>query len=422
VVAVEGQILCVGEKSVALMDESNVNTRRAYGLVVAATTTYVALMFVWFSVPAYLSVVAGEVGLSSLQAGLLVGAVPLTYVPLALFSGIVVDRKGPGVSLAAGTLLFGGAQVGRSAATEFLPLFVLTVVVGVGATTITFGLPKLVSLLFPPTRTGFPSTIYLVGASAGSALVFSVGRPVLGPMLGGWRPLFLWSGVATVLLGVGWYAVARSAGVDALVAGGDALTVEGALADLRHLLTHRELQLVVVIGSMYLLVTHSLQGWLPVVLESRGLSAGAAGETTALFVVAIALGTFVVPTAADRLSARRLALVACGGTLVLGITGIVVGGVGPLLLVAIVVVGVGTGGISAIVRAIPPELDGVGVEFTGAAVGFIFAVGEVGGFLGPVAIGTLHDWTGSYVPGLGLLALAGVVVVVAGGALVRRSV
>jgi nitrate/nitrite transporter NarK len=90
--------------------------------------------------------------------------------------------------------------------------------------------------------------------------------------------------------------------------------------------------------------------------------------------------------------------------------------------VAIVVVGVGTGGISAIVRAIPPELDGVGVEFTGAAVGFIFAVGEVGGFLGPVAIGTLHDWTGSYVPGLGLLALAGVVVVVAGGALVRRSV
>lgn len=404
------------------MDDSIAGGRRAYGVVVVATATYVALMFIWFSVPAYLSVIAAEVGLTSLQAGLLVGAVPLTYIPLALASGIVVDRKGPGTSLAVGTLLFGGAQIGRSVATEFLPLFALTVVVGVGATTITFGLPKLVSILFPPTRTGFPSTIYLIGASGGSALVFSVGRPVLGPLLGGWRPLFLYSGVVALFVAVLWYAVARWVGVDAAVAHTDALTVRGAVADLGRLLAHRELQLVVVIGAMYLLVTHSLQGWLPVVLESRGFSAGIAGETTALFVVAIALGTLVVPTVADRFAVRRLALVACGATLAVGVTGIVVGGASVLLLGAVVVVGVGTGGISAIVRAIPPELDGVGVEFTGTAVGFIFAVGEIGGFLGPVAIGTFHDTTGSYAPGLGLLALAGVVVVAAGTVLVRRPV
>lgn len=390
---------------------------RAYGVVVAAKFTYVALMFVWFSVPAYLAVITAEVGLTSFQSGLLVGAVPLTYIPLALFSGIVVDRKGPGVSLTIGALLFGSAQIGRSVATDFGLLFVYTVVIGVGATTITFGLPKLVSLLFPPKRTGFPSTIYLIGAW--STLVFGVGRPVVGPWLGGWRPLFFWSGIVAIGVALSWYAITRSTDVDALVSETDSLTISGALDDLKHLLTHGELQLVVIIGSMYLLVTHSLQGWLPVVLESRGVSPGIAGATTALFVIAIALGTFVVPTTADRFSVRRLALVACGAGVSLGIVGILVRSAIAFLAAAVTAVGIGVGGISSIVRAIPPELEGVGAEFTGTAVGIIFAVGEIGGFLGPVVIGILHDVTGSYTPGLALLGIAGVVVVVAGGYLLR---
>lgn len=394
--------------------------RWSYGLVVTATFSYVALMFIWFSIPAYLSVITDEVGLTSLEAGLLVGAVPLTYIPLALISGIIVDSKGPGVSLAAGAVLFGGAQIGRSVATGFASLFVFTTLIGVGATTITFGLPKLVSILFPPKRTGFPSTIYLLGASGGSALVFGVGRPVFGPWLGGWRPLFFWSGIVAIAIAAGWYTVAKWAKIDARVSDANSLSVERALEDLKHLLTHRELQLVVVIGSMYLLIMHSLQGWLPVILESRGFSPSIAGKITGILVIAIALGTFVVPTAADRLSARRKALVACGVIVSTGILGIVISSAVIPLVGAVIIVGFGVGGISSIVRAIPPELEGVGVEFTGAAVGFIFAVGEIGGFLGPVVIGTLHCITGSYTPGLAILGLAGLVVVIAGGYLLRH--
>lgn len=401
------------------MVDSGEANRRAYGLVVAATLTYVALMFIWFSVPAYLSVITEEVGLTSLEAGLLVGAVPLTYIPVALISGIIVDSKGPGVSVAVGALLFGGAQIGRSVADGFASLFVFTVLIGVGATAITFGLPKLVSMLFPPQRTGFPSTIYLLGASGGSALVFGVGRPTVGPWLGGWRPFLLWSGVIAVGIAAGWYAIAKWAKVDAQVSNVNALSIDRALIDLKHLLTHRELQFVVIIGSMYLLVTHSLQGWLPVILESRGFSPGIAGKVTGILVIAIALGTFVVPTVADQLSVRRKALVACGAIVSTGVLALVITAALIPVAGAVIIVGFGVGGISSIVRAIPPDLEGVGVEFTGAAVGFIFAVGEIGGFLGPVVIGSLHGATGSYTPGLAILALAGLVVVIAGGFLVR---
>jgi cyanate permease len=151
---------------------------------------------------------------------------------------------------------------------------------------------------------------------------------------------------------------------------------------------------VVVVGAMYLLASHGVQGWLPTVLESRGVSPGLAGQSTSLFVAAYAVGIFVVPAVADRYEVRPTALSVCGGVFCVGMLGIVAAdGIGPALLGSIVVAGVGVGGLSPLVRAIPPALDGIGARLTGTAVGFIFAVGEIGGFLGPVLVGTVHDLT-----------------------------
>ncbi|QCC59264.1 MFS transporter [Natrinema thermotolerans] len=398
--------------------------RRAYAAVVVGTLGYTCLMFVWFSLPAYLSTIIDNLGLSGTQAGVVAGAVPLTYIPIALFSGVVVDRIGPGRSLAAGVLIYGTAQVARSAATGFPSLLAATLAIGVGATAITFGLPKLVSVLFPPDETGLPSSIYLVGASTGTASVFAVGRPVLGPLLGGWRPLFFWSGVVAIAYGLLWLGVAHRLGIDARNrAANDADDADSSLSpaaiarDLKLVLTHRELQLVVVVGTMYLLIAHGTQSWLPTLLEARGYSAGRAGRMTSLLVAANVVGVVTVPAVADRLGVRRTALIGCGLIATVGLSGVISSGLGLLLLGSVLVTGFGFGGLSPLIRAIPPELEGIGARLTGTAVGFIFAVGEIGGFLGPVLVGTLYDRTGSYAPGLGLLAVAGLVVAVAGSVL-----
>ncbi|QSX00269.1 CynX/NimT family MFS transporter [Haloterrigena alkaliphila] len=399
------------------MGRSSADYRREYALVALGALSYTCLMFVWFSLPAYLPVIIDEVGLSGTQAGVLAGAVPLTYIPLALFSGIAVDRIGPGRSLAAGVLIYGVAQIARSAAPGFPSLLATTLLLGVGATAITFGLPKLVGVLFPPEKTGRPSSIYLVGASAGSALVFGVGRPVIGPWLGGWRPLFFWSGVVAVAYGLAWLVVAQRARIDDRMADDDGFSLESVVADLRLVLSHRELQLVVVIGTMYLLLNHGLQGWLPTLLESRGLPTGTAGRATSLLIAAYVGGVLAVPELADRFGARRSALMGCGTVAFVGILGVIAGDTGPLLVAGIVVTGLGVGGVSPLVRAIPPDLEGIGARLTGTAVGFIFAVGEIGGFVGPVLVGALRDATGSFVPGLAVLAGGALVVVAAGAAL-----
>ncbi|QFU84139.1 MFS transporter [Natronorubrum aibiense] len=388
--------------------------RQEYSLVVLAAGSYTCLMFVWFSLPAFLSAIIADLDLSSTQAGILAGAVPLTYIPLALFSGLAVDRVGPGRSLAVGVLIYGIAQFVRSSAAGFPSLLAATLLLGVGATAITFGLPKLVGVLFPPEATGRPSAIYLIGASAGSALVFAVGRPVLGPWLGGWRPLFFWSGVVAVGYGLCWLLVTWRVDIDGRMADTDSFSLESIVDDLRLVLSHRELRLVVVIGTMYLLLHHGLQGWLPTVLESRGLSPGIAGQATSLLIGAYVVGVLVVPALADRFTARRLALMGCGSVAFLGVAGMILGEVGIGVAVGIVFAGFGIGGVSPLVRAIPPALEGIGARLTGTAVGFIFAVGEIGGFFGPMLIGVFHDVTGSFVPGLLMLSAGALVVVLAG--------
>jgi cyanate permease len=388
---------------------------RAYALLVAGTLVYTSLMFSWFSLPAYLPTIIEDVGLTDTQAGILAGAVPLTYIPLALFSGLAVDRVGPGRSLFVALVCIGFSQAARSVAPGFLGLLGTTLALGVGATLVTFGLPKLVSVLFPPADTGVPSSVYLVGASAGTAAAFSLGRPLVGPALGGWRELFFWTGVVILGYAVVWLVVVwRSRLGTVQTPSSEELPM---LADLKTVLVHPQLRLVVVLGVTYLLIIHGLQGWLPTILETRGLSADRAGQTTTLLVGANVVGVLTIPGLADRLDARRGAIVAASAVAGVGVVGIISGGATALAVAGIVGAGLGVGGLSPMVRAIPPALEGIGPRLTGTAVGLVFAVGEIGGFAGPFLIGLLRDSTGSFVPGLAVLAASGLAAVLAGARL-----
>jgi nitrate/nitrite transporter NarK len=51
------------------------------------------------------------------------------------------------------------------------------------------------------------------------------------------------------------------------------------------------------------------------------------------------------------------------------------------------------------------EMPEIGGERIGTVVGLFFAVGEIGGFLGPFLMGYIRDITGSFLPGILLLAI-----------------
>lgn len=388
-------------------------------LLVLGGVAYACLMFSWFVLPAYLTTLIVEFDLSGTQAGVLAGAVPFTYIPLALVTGLVVDRVGARRGIGAAVLVFGVAQCVRGFAPDYPALLGSTLLLGVGATGITFGLPKLASELYASERVGRASSVYLVGAYAGTASAFGLGRPILGPGLGGWRPLFVASGLASLAFAAVWVVAARIAPPGEF--GGDdrsAFTLASLRGDVAAVVGHRDLRLLVVVGTMYLLVGHGMQGWLVAILEARGFAPGVAGTVTSLLVVAQVVGVLVIPVLAERLGRRRQGLVACCVAAAVGVSGLLAAPGRALLLVApVVLVGVGLGGMSPLIRAIPVELDRIGPSLTATAVGLIFAVGEVGGFVGPVLVGSLRDLTGSFAPGIGVLATGAAVAALAGSRL-----
>ena len=377
---------------------------------------YGTLMFVWFSLPAYLSPIIDALGLSGTQAGVLTGAIQLTYIPLGLLSGLVVDRMGARLGIGVGVALAGIGQLGRSFASEFPTMLALTLLMGVGATGLTFGLPKLAAELYPSELVGRAASVYLLVSYAGSATAFSVGRPIVGPALGGWRPLFAASGTAAIVFAGLWAIAAWYVPPGRHADGGDGtFELRSLSADIRAVVGHRDMLLLIVLGTMYLFVLHGTQGWLVTVLETRGVDPEIAGSVTALLVVGQAVGVVSVPVFAERFGRMRIALAGCGIVGSLGALGLLAT---PSVVLALAVpvffVGFGMGGLSPLVRSVPVELEGIGPSLTGTAVGLVFAVGQVGGFSGPALIGTLRDLTGSFTPGLVLAASAALVAALAG--------
>lgn len=389
------------------------SNRWNYVALALGSASYACLLFVWFLLPAFLSPVIADLGLAGWQAGVLVGAVPLTYVPLSLLSGLAIDRVGPRLGIGLGLSIFGLAGAVRGLATGFPSMLALTLLLGVGATGITFGLPKLVAALFERERIGSASTVYVLGSYAGSAGAFAVGRPLLGPALGGWRPAFLFSGLAVIGFSAVWFlATAR---VDFSNDDGRTFSPGSLREDAGRVLHSRAMLLLVAIGTAYLLANHGLQGWLVTLFETRGVRPALAGLTTTVLVAGQVVGALSLPPLSDRLSARRPAVVLSGALVAVGTLTLLLSGTAlPVAAAGIVAVGIGLGGVGPLLRAIPVELEGIGPELTATAVGFVFAVGEVGGFLGPFLVGSLRDLTGSFTPGLTVIALAGVAIAAAG--------
>lgn len=400
------------------MDHSPTRIENA-ALLAVGGLGYGALLFVWFALPASLRPIIEQLGLTGTQAGVLAGAVPLTYIPIGLASGLFIDRLGARLGVGGGVALAGLAQIGRGYAPGFYSMLALTLLMGVGATGITFGMPKLASELYPTDRVGRAASVYLVGSYAGSASVFAFGRSVLTPTLGGWRPLFVVSGlgtlgVAAVWALLAWYVPPGSHETD--TEGG--FSVASLAEDLQSVAGHRDLQLLVLLGTMYLFVLHGVQGWLVTILETRGVAVAVAGQVTSLLVVGQVVGVLFVPVVAERLDRTRESLIVCGGLSCVGALGLLANpGVVSLLAVPVGLVGFGMGGLSPLIRAIPVELEGIGPELTATAVGLVFAVGEIGGFLGPVLVGALRDTTGSFTPGLVAVAVGTLIAAGAGAAM-----
>ncbi len=316
----------------------------------------------WVLVGALGAYIAADLGLSSMQKGLMVAVPPLGGAGFRLLLGPLSDRMGIkrlGLTTLALTLL--PLLWAATLATTFIQVLGVGLLLGVAGASFAVALP-LASRWYPPEHQGL--ALGIAGAGNSGTVIAALAAPRLAK-----EP----PRAATATPSGGSLSLLRD--VDPRWLCGFYLVTFGAFV--------------------------GLSGYLPIFFVDRfGLTKVAAGGFAALCAVAGSLLRPVGGVLADRVGGTRVlaaVLTVAAGTAALLATLPVLGVTVALLVILLGVLGMGNGAVFQLVgRRVP--------ERVGAMTGLVGAAGGVGGFLLPFGFGWLASSTGTFAAGFAVLA------------------
>lgn len=125
---------------------------------------YFSFTFTWNGLAALMPNILTDLQLSSLKTGVLLSTVAGVIAFSWGLMGPAVDHVKPATAMVAGVAVLGVAGIARAAVSRFPGLFVAMVVVALGGSTVTYGLPRAISSWFPTDEAGTPLGIVTVGA------------------------------------------------------------------------------------------------------------------------------------------------------------------------------------------------------------------------------------------------------------------
>lgn len=404
-----------------LVNRAGITDRRRWSIIgllfLASLINYLDRGAISVSLP----LIAHDFTLNPTEKGVLLSAFFWSYAAMQVPIGWASDRFNLRWLYAAAFAIWSCAQGLAGAARTFSFLVATRVVLGVGESIYLPGGTKIVTLLFPPEKRGFPSGIFDFGTRCGMALGVA-----LVPLLlvrEGWRISFAIIGIAGLLWLIPWFAVVpRRLGGREAASGGTARSglntaaAPGAPKRKWRRLLNRDL-VGICLGFFcfdyywYLLVT-----WLPDYLVTvRHLTVLRAGVYSAAPFLVFGVSEPVGGWIADRLIRRgwdetrtRKGLVTLGlltGLFLIPAEHVAGAPMAMLLIMGASLVGLSTGNLIVILQCCAPH------EEVGLWTGFENLFGNVAGVLAPLLTGILITRTGSYSPGFDLavfVLLAGI--------------
>lgn len=269
-----------------------------------------------------------------------------------------------------------------------------TVALGCGIALTNVLLPALVKRDFPQKAgpiTGTYSTMINLSAAAAAGSVV----PIAAAAGHGWR-----AGLAVWILPV-FPALAVSAAV-ARRARPSIATGEVRLR-LRGLARSKRARQIVAFTTAQSIIYYGVLSWLPSIYISHGLSPTAGGLLLSLTTLLSAPVALVLPTMAARRADQRRYVVVIASCAAAGLTGILAAPTaGAYLWMVLLAIGLGGAFPLALTLFVLRARDAAETAQLSAGaqtVAYLVAAG------GPIALGSLHDLTGSWAPGIGVLII-----------------
>ncbi len=364
--------------------------RRPLGTVITAVGVMLVaanLRPVVVSVAPLIDEITRDEGFSSATAGLLT-TLPVLFFGLSapvaprLAARFGIERTifGALLLLTVGTLmrLIPGAPM----------LFIGSAVVGAAIGICNVVLPALIKRDFAH-RSGLMTGLYSMTLSGGAAVAAGITVPLDNAFGNNWRLTITSWAILAVITVVIW-APQIVAHRPETVAGTGSLgrnTIAWAIT--------------VFMGAQSL-VFYTFTAWLPAFLISEGHSRASAGTILAIGQVVALLASLLIPIIAGRYRDQRLitlvVIVLCG----IGLAGLLLSDHATLLWTMLVMFGPGSSISLALLFMV---LRSSSAEQTGQVSGMAQSVGYILAAFGPIAVGALHDSTGSWTIALSVLAI-----------------
>lgn len=364
-----------------------------------------------------------EMALSPTEMGLLLSAFSLAYAFSQLPVGALIDRLGNRLILGAGICFWSVAQLCCGLVNSFSQFMIARTILGIGESPLFPAGAKVVSEWFTVRERGGPTGIFI----ASSCIAPCLAPPLLTAIMlaFGWRWMFVFTGVAGLLVGIGWYACYRNRSESVLDD-----------SDLGHLAQHEEVEhssrkmnwkewralfghrttwgmLLGFAGVIYMVWLYLT--WLPSYLEhDRGLSVAHAGWVVAIPYVFGALGMISAGQIADFLVRRDLPVIATRKwTVCIGLLGgalaTIPAAYTPDIVWAMVLISIAMFFINMASAACWTMVSVIAPKRKVASIGSIQNFGGyLGGSFAPVITGWVVQTTGTYE---GALVASGVVAV-----------
>jgi MFS transporter, CP family, cyanate transporter len=347
--------------------------------------------------------IAAELSLTHTQMGSILGAWQFVYIGAAIPCGALLDRLGARRGLTLGALVVAASGILRGLATDYLTLLLAVAAFGIGGPLVSVGAPKVISQWFAGRERGLAMGLYNVGQAVGTIgallLTSSVGLALAG---GDWRIVLIFYGVVALAAALVWYAIGSHGSSLAMERRSAAEPRQKQFGVFLALLRVPALRTILFLAFGTFFFGHALNNWLPEILRFGGMDLASAGLWASLPVVVGIAGALIFPRlAAPR---RRMAILAGLFAAQMMAPLLIEWSAGGALALGLMLQGLARGSLSIVVVLVLMELPEVDQGRMGAAAGLYFTAGEIGGVLGPLAIGTLFDLTGGFAAGLTCLA------------------
>ena len=332
------------------------------------------------SLPVLFAEISRDLNLNLVQVGWVWGIGSLAGIFTSLLGGALGDRFGPRKTLMAGSLLAGLTGALRGVSGDFITLAATSVLFGLVPPMIPMNVHKTCGIWFSAKRLGMANGVVAAGMALGFMLGSLLSATLLSPWLGGWRQvLFLYGGLS-MLIGLLWCFTpeAGASHQSTSIAAGRISLWRG----LYHVARLRNVWLIglAMLGNRACI--EGMLGYLPLYLRRVGWPPALADGALATFHGVSLLAAIPLAMLSDRLGSRKRFLIIATLMIACGVALLSVSK-GELVWVAVIVAGIVRDGFMAILMTLIIELKGVGVAYTGTAIGLVLVFSRLGSLISP---------------------------------------